>query len=198
MEFNQEERKDLQRAVVFATKAHAGQFRKMSGLPYIVHPMAVLSQISEWGITNLVIWKAALCHDILEDRPTIKIGDLVEILGDESALLVAELSFFPDKNSDMSAPMQKKRYMDSFYNKSVPALVIKVADRICNTFDFLCTDPDYAVKYWEKATTLFDAMMDREEEIVAYFRQLGLERSDAESIPAHMKYSRTTLGRMLR
>lgn len=189
MTHTSDERKEIQRAVGFAARAHAGQFRKKSGLPYIVHPMAVLSQISEWDITNLAMWKAALCHDVLEDRPNIPPAQMAKAIGEEATGIVLELTFIPDPSSSAPVHFQKQEYMDSFRDKSVPALVIKVADRICNTFDFLCTDADYAPKYWKKATNLFDVMMDRSNEITAYF--------DDESIIAHIKYSRTTLGRMV-
>ena len=62
-----EDEKRIHRAVKFVTKAHDGQFRKESFLPYIVHPMAVLSMIAEWEIQDPTTRLAALSHDVIED-----------------------------------------------------------------------------------------------------------------------------------
>ena len=78
--------------------------------------------------------------------------------------------------------------MKSFGSKSVHALVVKVADRMCNTADFMSTNPSYAPKYWRKADDLFGAMMDRGEEIMKAFGRSSFPR---------MKYTRTTMSSML-
>jgi len=185
-----EMRQALQRTVMFVTKAHAKQFRKGSGLPYIVHPMAVLSQVAEWGVTNIAIWNAALCHDVLEDRPDIDTATLTKIIGRNATSIVEELTFIPDPNSEVPRHIQKKAYMESFDQKSIPACVIKWADRICNAFDFLCTDEEYAKKYWHKADDLFGLLMDRRLEVSQYFED--------DSIATHIHYTKSTLGQMMR
>lgn len=47
--------------------------------------------------------------------------------------------------------------------------MIKIADRICNTNDFLLTNPDYAPKYWKQADFLFEQVDVRKDEIVEKF-----------------------------
>ena len=54
------------RAVKFATKAHAGQFRKGTKRPYIVHPVEVGNIVSTMTEDEEVI-SAALLHDTIED-----------------------------------------------------------------------------------------------------------------------------------
>jgi (p)ppGpp synthase/HD superfamily hydrolase len=187
--FDPNDRKELLTTLDFAYKAHRGQYRKGSGLPFIVHPLAVLSQISEWGITRLVIWKTALCHDVREECRKVTAAHLIEVIGAEAAGYVEELSFFPDRTLAIPVPEQKAAYMASFHNKSVPALVVKVADRICNTFDFLSTDPEYAKVYWKKAARLIDAMRQRADEINQYFED--------ESLAGHMRYTASSLAQMM-
>lgn len=184
---NPESRKEIQRAVNFAVKAHAGQFRKC-GLPYIVHPMAVMAQLRDWGITNVVTWKAAVCHDVWEERPAITMPQLTKILGEEAALVVQELSFFPEDNG-VPANQQKPIYLRTFYDKSIHALVVKVADRLSNVCDFLAIDPQYARKYYHKAEDLFGAMMARGEEINTFFQ--------CDSVFLAMKHTQTSVTRML-
>ena len=185
MNFPQE---SIQPVIEFAVKCHQGQTRKGSGLPYIVHPMAVLSQLADWEIDCYKCWKAALCHDILEDCPEVTFDQLVAVIGLDSANIVQELTFKPNRAIQTPDHLQKKEYMKSFESKSIHALAIKVADRICNTVDFISTDPDYAPKYWKKAEDLFDIMITRGEELMREFGRASFPR---------MKYTRTCLVPML-
>lgn len=177
---------NIQKTIQFAVQAHDGQ-RRSSGCPYIVHPMAVLSEISNWGVANIVTWDAALCHDVLEDCPDIEYDDIVQVIGHVAADVVKELSFFPD-GGDTKA-VQKERYIASFSEKSIHALVCKVADRICNTRDFIEAGNPYAAKYWEKAADLLDAMKTRGEEVGRLFKD--------EKVFPRMENSANRISRML-
>ena len=53
-------------ADAFATAAHAGQLRKLSGIPYILHPMEV-SAIAATMSNDEPLLIAALLHDTVED-----------------------------------------------------------------------------------------------------------------------------------
>jgi (p)ppGpp synthase/HD superfamily hydrolase len=56
----------LQSTLELATMAHAGQQRKYTGEPYIVHPTSVAIAIEREGGTESQI-AAALLHDVVED-----------------------------------------------------------------------------------------------------------------------------------
>ena len=152
----------MQQTIEFAVKAHAGQVRKKNNLPYIAHPFDVLSLLASWKIQSLNVWRAAICHDVLEDCPHVTFEELSSVIGEEAAKIVLELTFNPNEQS-------KNDYMESFAEKSVSALLIKLADRICNTEDFLVSDPDYAFKYWHKALSLRGMYWVRHEEIDGIF-----------------------------
>lgn len=55
-------------AIEFATKAHAGQYRKGTGIPYITHPLGVSKILIENGCPEHVI-VAGILHDTIEDTP---------------------------------------------------------------------------------------------------------------------------------
>lgn len=57
----------LERALDFATKAHEGQSRRGSMLPYIVHPMDVAKKVEQYFGADEVQLAAALLHDVVED-----------------------------------------------------------------------------------------------------------------------------------
>ena len=82
-----------QRALKFATEAHADQVRRYDGAPYIYHPIAVSEIVRTFGGSKEMI-AAALLHDTVEDTPATlddvrrefgdKVHDLVEWLTDVS------------------------------------------------------------------------------------------------------------------
>lgn len=203
MVWDDQQQKRLCRTVRFATKKHDGQFRKESGLPYIVHPMAVLSQIAEWEIPTFVTWLAALTHDTMEDCGVSQ-DELVNVIGKKGAAIVRELSFFPALNSEVPKHIQKQKYMQSFMTSSVHALVVKYADRCCNTYDWVVSGNSYAKKYWKKADPLFSAFTTRRDEIIEFFG--GPEKIDGKKNPQRgvgltiftkMQYTRTCITGMV-
>ena len=57
------------KAIAFAQKAHQGQYRKGTKLPYIVHPLGVMEILSRYQASeDLMI--AGILHDTLEDTST--------------------------------------------------------------------------------------------------------------------------------
>ena len=56
----------IQKAAVFAAKAHEGMMRKGSRIPYIYHPMEVALIVAQMTDDPEVI-AAAYLHDVLED-----------------------------------------------------------------------------------------------------------------------------------
>lgn len=56
----------LEEAILFATRAHEGQTRKMAKTPYILHPLEVASIISTMT-PDLETMAAGVLHDTVED-----------------------------------------------------------------------------------------------------------------------------------
>ena len=158
---------EFQSVIEFVEQAHAGQFREHSGLPYICHPIGVVSQLSQWDIADPLTWKAGFCHDVL-DCPVSR-RKLRRVIGEKATKVVEELTFVVDQLSLYTQEEQKAQYMDAFYTKSVHALVIKAADRILNAFDFLNEKPQYARKYWLAGQAVFKSIMQKEEQIKELF-----------------------------
>ncbi len=168
------------RAIELATRFHAMQWRKepiVNGglpmtLPYITHPLEVAKLVWTWGAGNPVVQAAAVCHDLLEDT-TCPAGE-IKLIHPQVLKIVEELTFIPPIGGPLNYegrvvgriagedPRRLKReYLESFATKSVEALVIKAADRICNVQDFLLTNKDYAGRYLAKAKPLSDALVNR-------------------------------------
>ncbi|OIH12235.1 guanosine-3',5'-bis(diphosphate) 3'-pyrophosphohydrolase [Acinetobacter baumannii] len=78
----------LSKMIIFATQKHDGQKCK-GGLPYILHPVAVMNNVS--SIDAKIV---AICHDLLEDTDTT-VADLKQLgCSDEIILAIQALTKF--------------------------------------------------------------------------------------------------------
>lgn len=131
----------IKEAFAFSAQAHASQ-RRMSGEPYITHPLAVAGAVVEWRMdADAVI--AALLHDVLEDTGTSK-RELAEKFGREVADLVDGLSKL-DKMEFASyqvAQAENFRKMLMAMARDLRVVLIKLADRQHNLQTMAAMRPD--------------------------------------------------------
>jgi GTP pyrophosphokinase len=119
----------IERAYATAERAHAGQ-KRMSGEPYITHPVAVAQILADLGIGSKTI-AAALLHDTVED--TEYTLDMVRHdFGDEVAMLVDGVTKLDKLKYGDSAQAETVRKMVVAMSKDIRVLVIKLADRLHN------------------------------------------------------------------
>jgi len=77
----------INKAIQFAVTAHAGQFRKGTKTPFILHPMEVGVIVSTLTSDEEII-SAGILHDTVEDCPHISIEDIRREFGDRIAHMV--------------------------------------------------------------------------------------------------------------
>ena len=77
----------LDRAIIFAVKAHAGTERRGKGFPYIVHPMEAMEIVATMTNDQELLAAAAL-HDTVEDTD-VTVEQLRTEFGDRVADIVA-------------------------------------------------------------------------------------------------------------
>ncbi len=131
----------IKRALSFAVDKHRGQNR-VSGEPYVTHPIAVADIIIDLGLDYLTVC-AALLHDTVEDTETTEkeiernFGPVVETL----VLGVTKLQKikFTSKEEEQA---ENFRRMFVAMAKDIRVLIIKLADRLHNmrTIDSLPED----------------------------------------------------------
>lgn len=120
-------------AIEFIERAHHGQLRKHSGLPYIVHCFSVYSTVKEYKDSKNYDDLGAICllHDVLEDTGATK-EELEKLFGPMVADAVVELTNDPEEMRRMG----KRAYVDEKLLKlSNYALVVKLADMLSNITD---------------------------------------------------------------
>ncbi|HEX8741232.1 MAG TPA: HD domain-containing protein, partial [Casimicrobiaceae bacterium] len=121
----------VERAFEFSDSAHRGQFRK-SGEPFITHPLAVASILSEWRIDAEGL-AAALLHDVMEDTPVSR-SEIETKFGRPVAAMVDGLSKLDQIEfaSREDAQAESFRKMLLAMARDVRVVLIKLADRLHN------------------------------------------------------------------
>ena len=117
---------NIHNAIIFATKAHDGQVRKGTDIPYIVHPMEVMRILIENNCSETVVI-AGLLHDTLEDTP-IQAEDIVRHFGQTVYDLVKSES--EDKSKTWKE--RKQATIDHLANASKEVQQICCADKLLN------------------------------------------------------------------
>src|SRR6476620_4883475 len=121
----------VERAFEFSESAHRGQFRK-SGEPYITHPLAVASILSEWQL-DAEGRAAALLHDVMEDTSVTR-NELETTFGKPVAAMVDGLS----KLDQIEFATREDAQAESFRKmllamaRDVRVILVKLADRLHN------------------------------------------------------------------
>lgn len=130
-------KKMIDEAIEFATKAHAGQFRKGTKRPYIVHPVEVADIVATMTQDEEIIC-AAVLHDTIEDCEGITEEILREKFGERVASMVAL------ESEDKSKSWEERKGATILRLKTAPRPVqmIGLADKLSNMRDI---DRDYPV-----------------------------------------------------
>ena len=118
-------------AYEFARGLHEGQFR-ISGEPYITHPIAVAEILAGLGLDTDSIC-AALLHDVVEDCQ-VDLQVLRKTFGEDVALLVDGLTkIVPiDVTEKEEAHLETVRKMLLAMSKDIRVILIKLCDRLHN------------------------------------------------------------------
>ena len=124
--------KILDQAIVFATKAHEGQFRKGTQVPYILHPMEAGAIVGTMTTDEEVIAGAVL-HDVVEDTETA-VEDVIRLFGERIGSLVASES--ENKREDLPAEstwkIRKQETLEHLSAVSVEVKMITLGDKLSN------------------------------------------------------------------
>ncbi len=121
----------IQRAYYFSDKAHAGQ-RRISGEPYINHPLEVARILGEMHMDHQTLM-AAILHDVIEDTPTAK-TQITRKFGKGVSELVDGVSKLDKIKFESSAKAQASNFrkMLMAMSNDIRIILIKLADRLHN------------------------------------------------------------------
>jgi RelA/SpoT family (p)ppGpp synthetase len=127
----QDQIREVYRAYLFGAEAHEGQHR-LSGEPYIYHPIAAARILAELRLDHKSII-AAILHDVIEDTPTAK-EQIASEFGNDVAELVDGVSKLTQIEFESSAEAQAENFRKMILAmvKDIRVILVKLADRLHN------------------------------------------------------------------
>jgi len=123
--------RSLEQAFAVAEEAHEGQ-RRLSGEPFIEHPLAVADVLADLRLDTVTI-EAALLHDTVEDT-SVSLDRIEVEFGEEVARIVdglTKLEKLPFRTREL-AQAENVRKMIVAMAGDIRVLLIKLADRLHN------------------------------------------------------------------
>ena len=150
----------LDRAIVFAVKAHAGTERRGKGFPYIVHPMEAMEIVATMTPDQELLAAAAL-HDTVEDT-AVTIDQIRAEFGDRVASLVEAESdvMVEGVSEEASWHARKQAAMDRLARAPHDAKMVALGDKLSN---MRAIARDYAMQ-GDKLWALFHASDPKDHE----------------------------------
>ena len=129
--YTKEHQKTVAAALEYATLKHGGQ-KRVSGEPYITHPIAVANILLDLGMDYSSVC-AALLHDVIEDTDATE-EDLREKFGDQITELVLGVTKLKKITFKSKEQEQAENFRKMFFAmaKDIRVLIIKLADRLHN------------------------------------------------------------------
>ena len=144
--YNESQTALVDKALNYAVKMHDGQFR-VSGEPYIVHPIAVANLLLDIGLDSSTI-AAALLHDCIEDTAATS-EEITANFGSEVCMLVTAVTKLEKMVFKSKEEEQAENFRRMFFAmaKDIRVILIKLADRLHNmrTIDALSHDRQIAI-----------------------------------------------------
>lgn len=151
----------VERAKVFATKAHDSIFhkRKYTGLPYWTHPRDVSATVAEYGGDEYQ-QAAAWLHDTIEDVKWVTEGIIWRLFGQDGDTVIIVVGL-----TDVSVPSDGNRKV----RKNIDLMhtaeqggrtqFVKLADLEDNSGCIVKNDPKFAKTYIPEKAALLEAMI---------------------------------------
>lgn len=145
------------RAARLAVTGHDGQKRKITNVPYVVHPLRVAEIVADAklpeGVDREECILAAILHDTLEDTQ-IEPETLVKEFGKDVYNIVMELTL------DLGLPRAERiqKMLDRAEKMTAGAKIIKLADRLDNMRDMDGRDRAFIQRYCQEARAIVEAM----------------------------------------
>lgn len=150
----------ITRAYELAKEAHKDQ-KRVSGIPYITHPLSVACIVADLKIDTDSVC-AALLHDVVEDTPYSR-EDIKELFGEQVAALVdgvTKLDKIAFSNKE-ERDMENLRKMFLAMANDIRVIIIKFADRIHNMSTLISMNEDKQREIARETLSVFAPLAHR-------------------------------------
>lgn len=171
-----------------AIRAHEGQKRKFSDLPYIVHPIEVATEVGlmyqargyarEYTLQQINI---ALLHDVVEDCPQITEQEIINIAGKDVLYYVKELTNPSKYSPQLNRADRKAMDREHLAHVSYPSKIIKLIDRTCNLGDISGAKDGFKRLYCQESRLLLQVLSGTDAYLELQLEK-AIERVEMESV----------------
>ena len=140
----------LDKAIIFATKAHKNMERRGKNIPYIVHPLEVVSIIATMTDDQELLAAGAL-HDVVEDTD-VTIEEIEKEFGPRVAELVRSESEVPIPNmkEEDSWVMRKEQAFERLKKASRDGKIVALGDKLSNARAMYLDYQKIGDKLWDR------------------------------------------------
>jgi (p)ppGpp synthase/HD superfamily hydrolase len=165
------------KAVCLAAKAHEGQFRKSTAIPYITHPVAVAGLVAKYG-GDEDQQIAGLFHDILEDGGP-EWEPQVAVFGPRVLAIVKACTDAVPDESGQKAPWKQRKiaYLDYLREETDDALLVSACDKLHNLEAILLDLTEIGIE-------VFNRFSAEQSQVLWYYRSLIEVFEEREAAPA--------------
>lgn len=166
-------------ALEFAARAHDGQVKKGTRIPYVSHLLAVCALVLEHGGTEKEAI-AALLHDTLEDQPQrVSRAAIRDRFGAEVLRIVEGCSDTPRGYTGGKKPpwkVRKQGYLRRLRRHGEGVVLVALADKLHNARAIRSDYDELGDELWGKFNAGRDDQMWYFRALVSAFRKTGAPR----------------------
>ncbi|NET05941.1 MAG: bifunctional (p)ppGpp synthetase/guanosine-3',5'-bis(diphosphate) 3'-pyrophosphohydrolase [Symploca sp. SIO2B6] len=139
----------FEQALVYTTRLHAQQIRKVSGVPYISHLLAVTALVLEAGGSEDEAI-AALLHDAIEDQGGATTREEIRQRFGEKVVAIIDGCTESDTIPKPPWRERKLRYLQQLIYASPFVRLVSLADKLHNARSLLAQWQDRGDEIWNK------------------------------------------------
>ncbi|HEY2046911.1 MAG TPA: HD domain-containing protein [Candidatus Udaeobacter sp.] len=160
----------FEEALIYSTRAHGGQTRKKTGIPFVAHILGVTAIALEYG-ANETEAIGALLHDTVEDCGGVeRLRDIREKFGDDVARIVDGCT---DTYKTPKPPWleRKRSYIDHLKDTDSSTRLVSASDKLHNTRAILAELRRHGLEVFERFGGKKDGTVWYYRTLVTAFRQ---------------------------
>jgi (p)ppGpp synthase/HD superfamily hydrolase len=173
----------FEEALIYATRLHANQTRKMSSVPYISHLLSVAALVLEdGGSEDEAI--AALLHDAIEDQGGQAIRtEIYQRFGDRVTAIVEGCT---ESDTVPKPPWKERklRYLATIAQAPVEVQRVSLADKLHNARSLLMDWRRFGSSVWQQFAS-------DQEQILWFYRELAVIHQNAHLGELTQEFTRT-------
>ncbi|KAF3891299.1 HD domain-containing protein [Tolypothrix bouteillei VB521301] len=159
-------------ALIFATRLHVNQTRKVGGTPYIAHLLSVTALVLEAGGSEDEAI-AALLHDSIEDQGGKPMRE--QILQSFGATVVEIIDGCTEWDTPPKPPWQerKNRYLEKLRHASPSVKLVSIADKLHNARSLLADWQKFGDAIWTEFNGGKEKTLWFYQSLVQVYRETG-------------------------